>query len=455
MRRQQEQSSQRRKDAGADAEGRLDTYRASRARRAHPVRRLHRRPRPPPRVLGVEARRWRPRRRADAGGQPQVEIFLDVTPFYAEGGGQVGDTGLIETDTGRARVLDTTTALPGLTRHLAGHRGGRDPGRAGGHGRRSTPSGGRPSGATTPGPTCCTGPCGRCSATTSSSRARWSAPDRLRFDFTHYEPVSAEETARVEDLVNGEILADEDVSRRDHEQGRRRAGRGHRLLRGEVRRRGAGGAGRGRVARALRRHPRGPAGPDRSVRDRLGGIHRLQPAPHLRHHRDDDPGPAPPGRAPARRRGRPAPIDPRRADRRGGAQAGRPAGRRRPAPPGRAGRPGGAGQDPGRPGRRRLAGRPGRRPGRQPAAGAGQPGAPGRRPADRRPRRQPGRHPGGAGGAGGQGWTDHRPGADRAGGAHRRRRRRRQGPRAGHGRRQGRQPAGRGPRRRSAPGSRR
>ena len=48
-----------------------------------------------------------------------MEIFLDVTPFYAEGGGQVGDTGLIETDTGRARVIDTTSALPGLTRHLA------------------------------------------------------------------------------------------------------------------------------------------------------------------------------------------------------------------------------------------------------------------------------------------------------------------------------------------------
>ena len=49
----------------------------------------------------------------------RVEVFLDRTPFYAEAGGQVGDTGTITTDTGRLEVLDTTAALPGLHRHLA------------------------------------------------------------------------------------------------------------------------------------------------------------------------------------------------------------------------------------------------------------------------------------------------------------------------------------------------
>jgi alanyl-tRNA synthetase len=52
----------------------------------------------------------------DAGS---VEIFLDRTPFYAEGGGQVGDTGTIVTESGVADVYDTVYALPGLIVHKA------------------------------------------------------------------------------------------------------------------------------------------------------------------------------------------------------------------------------------------------------------------------------------------------------------------------------------------------
>ena len=55
----------------------------------------------------------------DGVGTGTVEIFTDRTPFYAESGGQVGDTGTITTATGRADVLDTTYALPGLRRHVA------------------------------------------------------------------------------------------------------------------------------------------------------------------------------------------------------------------------------------------------------------------------------------------------------------------------------------------------
>ena len=53
------------------------------------------------------------------GEDGEVSVFLDRTPFYAESGGQVGDTGTITTDTGRAEVLDTTYGLPALHRHHA------------------------------------------------------------------------------------------------------------------------------------------------------------------------------------------------------------------------------------------------------------------------------------------------------------------------------------------------
>ncbi len=40
----------------------------------------------------------------------EVRVFLDRTPFYAEGGGQIGDRGLIRTPSGVIRVTDTVPA---------------------------------------------------------------------------------------------------------------------------------------------------------------------------------------------------------------------------------------------------------------------------------------------------------------------------------------------------------
>ncbi|MEA2656263.1 MAG: alanyl-tRNA synthetase [Chloroflexota bacterium] len=47
-----------------------------------------------------------------------VEVFLDRTPFYAESGGQVGDTGTITTPGGRVRVEDTQRPSDGVVAHL-------------------------------------------------------------------------------------------------------------------------------------------------------------------------------------------------------------------------------------------------------------------------------------------------------------------------------------------------
>jgi alanyl-tRNA synthetase len=55
----------------------------------------------------------------DDDADPGVEIVLDRTPFYAEGGGQIGDTGTIVTESGIAEVYDTQQAVPGLVVHKA------------------------------------------------------------------------------------------------------------------------------------------------------------------------------------------------------------------------------------------------------------------------------------------------------------------------------------------------
>jgi alanyl-tRNA synthetase len=47
-----------------------------------------------------------------------VEVFLQRSPFYAESGGQVGDTGTITTPGGRVRVEDTQKPAEGVIAHL-------------------------------------------------------------------------------------------------------------------------------------------------------------------------------------------------------------------------------------------------------------------------------------------------------------------------------------------------
>ena len=48
----------------------------------------------------------------------QVEVFLDRTPFYAESGGQIGDTGTITGPAGAVRVEDTQRPGEGVVAHL-------------------------------------------------------------------------------------------------------------------------------------------------------------------------------------------------------------------------------------------------------------------------------------------------------------------------------------------------
>ena len=139
---------------------------------------------------------------ADAG-QP-VEVILDRTPFYGESGGQIGDTGVIRTDTGVINVDDTFKPTPDVTVH----RGTVAEGfvRAGETARAEIDGGRRQ--AIRRNHTA-THLLHRALRLTLGEETRQAgslvAPDRLRFDFTSLAPVDAGQLLRVAEIVNHEV----------------------------------------------------------------------------------------------------------------------------------------------------------------------------------------------------------------------------------------------------------
>ena len=142
-----------------------------------------------------------------AGSQPgTAEVVLDRTPFYAESGGQVGDTGVITTETGRARVLDTQNVLPGLIVHRATIEGELFPGQDAlaviDAGRRESTRRHH------------TGTHLLHSALRQvlgdhvRQQGSLVAPDRLRFDFSHPKAPRPEELAEVAAAANADVLSD-------------------------------------------------------------------------------------------------------------------------------------------------------------------------------------------------------------------------------------------------------
>ncbi len=138
-----------------------------------------------------------------------VEIFLDQTPFYAEGGGQVGDTGTIVTETGRADVYDTVYALPGLIAHKARVTGelvlGQDALAAIDVPRREAIRRNHTA----------THLLHAALRTVLGEHVRQQgslvAPDRLRFDFSHHGAMTTEELDAVFALANDAVLTDAPV----------------------------------------------------------------------------------------------------------------------------------------------------------------------------------------------------------------------------------------------------
>ncbi len=140
-------------------------------------------------------------------------VVLNQTPFYAESGGQVGDTGVFEADGVRFRVTDTQKKAGDLFVHLGKVEAGKlTPGLALAlkvdHDRRSRIRRNH-------------------SATHLlhealrqvlgdhvAQKGSLVAPDRLRFDFSHPKPITQEEIAKVEAMANDYVLRNSSVTTR-------------------------------------------------------------------------------------------------------------------------------------------------------------------------------------------------------------------------------------------------
>jgi alanyl-tRNA synthetase len=142
---------------------------------------------------------------AEAG--ETVTIFLDRTPFYAESGGQVGDEGIIQAETGVCAVLDTQRPNASLIAHRARVSEGSlrvgdrvtasvDVTRRNAIRRNHT----------------ATHLIHRALHIVLGDHARQAgslvAPDRLRFDFTHGSALSSAELRRIAEIVNDQVLLD-------------------------------------------------------------------------------------------------------------------------------------------------------------------------------------------------------------------------------------------------------
>jgi alanyl-tRNA synthetase len=134
------------------------------------------------------------------------EVLLDRTPFYPEAGGQVGDVGSLTADGALAEVLDTQRPVPSLVLHAVRVKRGRlavgqavqaavDTSRRGVTAKNHTAT------------HLLHAALRQVLGDHVKQAGSLVAPDRLRFDFTHFSPLAPEEIARIEELVNEQVWA--------------------------------------------------------------------------------------------------------------------------------------------------------------------------------------------------------------------------------------------------------
>ena len=140
----------------------------------------------------------------------EVEVALDVTPFYAEGGGQVGDQGVLVGAEGRLEIKETTRPVPTLILHKGTVSKGRI--KEGEQLHMTVNRSTRQDAA-------------RNHTATHLVHAALRdllgphvkqygslvGPNRLRFDFAHFRPLSSRDIEEIESVVNHEIRKNETV----------------------------------------------------------------------------------------------------------------------------------------------------------------------------------------------------------------------------------------------------
>lgn len=135
----------------------------------------------------------------------RVSVFLNKTPFYAESGGQVGDKGSIKTETGLVEITDCIKVIGGKIAHIGVVK----------------------EGSISVGDTACASIdfALRMAASRNHSATHllqkalrtvlgthveqagsYVGTERLRFDFTHFAPLTEEELQKVENMVNEQIF---------------------------------------------------------------------------------------------------------------------------------------------------------------------------------------------------------------------------------------------------------
>jgi alanyl-tRNA synthetase len=147
----------------------------------------------------------------EAAEGDEVEIVLDVTPFYAEGGGQVGDRGLLMGHDGQVEIKETTRPVPTVILHKGTVTKGRI--REGEQLRMTVNATIRQDAQ-------------RNHTATHLVHAALRdmlgphvkqygslvGPNRLRFDFAHFRPLTSRDIDEIEMVVNNEVRKNERVA---------------------------------------------------------------------------------------------------------------------------------------------------------------------------------------------------------------------------------------------------